>query len=630
MESNPDGGDRIIRFQDGAVVPAPECISEHVQKALTKYFGGPFNLFEMQGLVISHLIFCAVEVPRPGDIVLLSPTGSGKTLAFAVPIVERMLRVGAVPHLRAIVVVPTHDLAVQVASVFKALLEGTDIKVAVATGGTTVRSQVEAVTSAQILVATPGRLADHVENTPDVFLDRVDFLVIDESDRILADAFDSWIDIVMPKCGVPKEGDKWPIGTRALMLPAVRKLHPFSSSTRKILVSATATCNPQYIAKLNLRGIIYFEPVLSKQAEERASASGKQLPADKKFSVPRSLKEMAYVLESVQQKPMALLSMLGWRTGVDMAETEANTNLVPLSPSGSKLIFTKSVPSAHRLARLLELFAGEQSPSPLILVISRDVAPERRRVVLSLLKESAASDGSKPARPVIVVCSDVFARGMDIPSVEAVISYDYPPQSRMYLHRVGRTARAGRSGTAITVLLANQVHHFKEMVREIDRGDKKCKFRDVRIDRKRNSQLEVLLEKRLLSLKRILRREALGLLVAGECVPDHMLAEMTTDDAAVLSRHAAREKLRRERENQRGAVDNDAKVDTNGDGHKATFDEAADYEENEDMGYVDEEADAESDDLRDGESDLEEDSDLDEDNFEDLLRSQVAKNWLHV
>lgn len=610
MESKSADERSIVRFHDGAVVSAPSCISEHVRDALTDYFGGPFNLFEMQAKFITHLLTNCVGVPRPGDFVLLSPTGSGKTLAFAIPIVDRLLRVRRVPRLRAIVVVPTHDLAVQVASVFDALLSGTSIKSAVATGGATVSSQSAAVAGAQVIIATPGRLADHVEHTPGLSLDRVDFLVIDESDRILADAFDGWLDVVVPKCGMPNEGEEFPMGVRAIMLPAVRESFPCSSSTRKILVSATATCNPQYVAKLKLRCITYFEPVKSSRAAERAAAAtDAKSSVEASFSVPKSLTEMAYVLESVKQKPMALLSMLGWRTGVDAGDAEANSNIVPLSPSGAKLIFTKSVSSAHRLARLLELFAREQSPSPLILEISREVAPERRSVVLSLLKNSAGADPSKPKRAVIVVCSDVFARGMDIPSVEAVISYDYPPQARMYLHRVGRCARAGRPGTAVTVLLANQVRHFKEMVRKIERGDKKCKFRDVRIGRRRDSQLEALLEKRLLALKRVMRREALGLLAAGECVPEHMLVEMSTDDAAVLRRHAAREKIRRER-NVRGG--NEAKGEGDADGRTMNADE------------TDEEADGESDADEDGE----EDSDLDEDSFEDLLRSHVAKNWL--
>ncbi len=404
------------------------------------------------------------------------------------------------------------------------------------------------------------------------------------------------------------------------------------SLTRKILVSATATRDPQRLAKLKLQRVTYFEPVPSKAAtaenvQANEGAKDGEEEGDRKYSVPHKLNECAYVLSSPRQKPTALLSILGWNTGVQPVETDVASGIQPVSKSGSKLVFTKSVESAHRLARLLELFSRQQETEPIVLEISRDVSPKRRSAVLALLKESENATESKTKRPVIVVCSDMFARGMDIPSVEAVVSYDAAVQVRTYLHRVGRTARAGRPGTAVTVLLANQVRHFKSMVRDIDRGEKKCRIRDVHIDGLRDSQQVALLSKRLSALKRVLRRESLGLLKTGECLPGHLLVEMSTCDATVFKQHAARKQplaVKEEGSNfaKRPRVDSQM----NREEHEGT--EEGRIQDGEQTWHEDEAGENGTGADDDDGSSIGDGSDVGEDTFQDTLRAHIANNWL--
>jgi len=304
-----------VVFKDGEHGAVPAGISSATMSALTGHFGESFRFFAMQSAVISHLLH-AGRIQQPGDVILRSPTGSGKTLAYVIPIIER-LATRSIPRLRAVIIVPTHDLAVQVHSIFQ--LFSTNISVVLATGAT----RDENVREAEVLIATPGTLLDHVENTPGVSLAYVEFLVLDESDRLLADAFYDWADVVLPRCGMMQDEneDKYRkndirnkigpcSGVLALGIPATATGNLHASRrivlTRKILVSATATRDPQRIAKLDLRRISYFEPYSNISGNEESRYNSDN------YAVPSGLSECAYVLDSAQQKPMALLSILGW------------------------------------------------------------------------------------------------------------------------------------------------------------------------------------------------------------------------------------------------------------------------------------------------------------------------------
>ncbi len=574
--------------------------------ALRKHYGTDFKFFAMQSAVIQHIML-ASRVQRSGDVVLRSPTGSGKTLAFTIPIVER-LRNRTVPRLRAVIVVPTHDLAAQIMAVFELLTEGSDIRIVLATGASSVTVESRMAVEAEVLIATPGRLLDHVENTPGVTLAFVEFLILDESDRLLQDAFYGWADTVLPKCGVRDVNEDLEnmrvhrigpsAGVLSLAIPSTAMTrHVRTSITRKILVSATATKDPQRIAKLHLHRVTFFEPTISETKKEKLSTNGEdgQFGDEdvENYCVPTGLTECAYVFNYPQQKPMGLLSVLGWNP------TDKGWS-TPVTNRGAKLVFTKSVEAAHRLARLLELFAWKEESRPIVLEISREVAVFRREVVLKKLAE-------REERSIIVVCSDMFARGIDIPGVDAIINYDAPPRLHTYLHRVGRTARAGKEGVAVTLLLSKQVRHFKAMVKDIDRGERKCRVMDMKLDPLKRAQNNALLSKRLVALKRVVRREALGLIHLGECLPDHLLAEMNVKDEEVLN-EVKEKRLGRlmngENPPKRARIEHDT-VAENGD-KVAGADEA----------------------------ELEIDDDIEdevvgvEDSFRDLLTAQVAFNWL--
>lgn len=634
------------RFEGGGSVAAASLgLGAELVGALKSRLGIA-DLFTMQALVVSHLLDVSSR-GVPGDVVLCAPTGSGKTLAFALPIVHA-LSTRVVPRLRAVVVVPTRDLAVQIKGVFDALVEGLGIAVGIITGAASIVQEARALLRAEILVATPGRLVDHVEHTEGFDLSHVRFLVLDESDRLLQESYYGWANVLIPVLGVRKSTAPGPAGDVVSRRPSSgllalgiqptiaaralgRSAETSGEGVRKILVSATQTRNPKRLARLDLRYPMYFEPTQTVRPDGKDGVvdDGDVRDSRDRYSVPESLTEKAWVVRDLQDKPMALLKVLGW-TDSGLAES-ATDDAASLSKAGAKLIFTKSVEAAHRLARLLELFAELQSQDVTILEMSGDLSPARRqfvvdavRAVVSALDKGEAS-GSKEPRSVIVVCSDVLARGMDILSVDAVINYDAPVHIQTYLHRVGRTARAGRDGVSVSLLLAKQAFHFKNMVRQADRGGKKLKVNNLNLDaEKKAGRMLAKMSHALVSLKRVLRREGLGLLLPGVSLPRHTLREFCVDSAAFL------------------AMDSDA---SGSDEEEAEEGCATNFENNRPLKRTRQIAGddcvgsgalglSQSDgtilDIDDGGGDAGEDSNehLGDDDFRDLLRAQVARNFL--
>ncbi|GMP33932.1 hypothetical protein CsSME_00007030 [Camellia sinensis var. sinensis] len=284
------------------------------------------------------------------DLIGLAQTGSGKTGAFALPILQALLETPQAFF--ACVLSPTRELAIQIAEQFEALGSGIGVKCAV--------------------VATPGRLLDHLSNTKGFSLRTLKFLVLDEADRLLNEDFEKAIDELLSV--IPRERNTY-------------------------LYSATMTKKVRKLQRACLRNPVKIE-------------------AASKYSTVDSLKQQ-YLFVPAKHKNCYLVYILSEKSG------------------STSMVFTRTCDSTGLLAQMLRNLGLRAIP------ISGHMTQAKRLGALNKFKAGECN---------ILVCTDVASRGLDIPSVDMVINYDIPSNSKDYIHRVGRTARAGRSGVAISIV----------------------------------------------------------------------------------------------------------------------------------------------------------------------------------
>ena len=383
------------------------------------------RLFPVQAAVLPELLAAADSPLPPPDLCVSAPTGSGKTLAFVLPLIQA-LRGVVVRRVRALAVLPTQALAAQVAAVFRQYAAGTTLSVRLLGSDTVARERRKLVeqgprgplSRADIVVSTPGRLMDHITGTEGFSLTHLRYLVIDEADRVIEMAETGWLKAVERAAaaeGGPPRRATGPLTAAAVCAPHL--------PLQKLLFSATLSQNPEKLERLSL-----FQPRLLVAGAAPAAAQPGQFVG--KFTTPAGLSE-SFAVVAPQLKPLLLHHLLrrpDWRRS---------------------LVFVNSNEAAHRLSLLLTALGAR------VAEFSGAVPAGRRRRALAELTAG---------RLAALVCSDAMARGMDVDSVDAVVSYDIPALVKTYVHRVGRTARAGRPGQAVTLLLERQRGHFQRLM----------------------------------------------------------------------------------------------------------------------------------------------------------------------
>ncbi|KAI9144038.1 P-loop containing nucleoside triphosphate hydrolase protein [Paraphysoderma sedebokerense] len=471
------------------------------------------RLFPVQKAVIPRLIrhsFSPINPPKSlvypphnGDILVSAPTGSGKTLAYVLPIVHS-LSSRMVTRLRCLVILPTRDLVMQVKETFDLFVKGTNLKVAAAGGtssGKGFRVEQESIvgeiitdnrdssgkreylstvyggdalkgseesrtllggkSAVDILITTPGRLIEHLRSTPNFTLQHLQYLVIDEADRLLNQSYQDWLSHVLEACSVSTlvscpENSHYShdaIHTPSLLFSPPPHYLPSRSINRvqKLLFSATLTRNPEKIASLRLHNPIYIT-VTSSQID------------DSKYVLPKTLQEFVLPCSSTAEKPLMLLYLL---YHYHSYLSRSNSSAFEHSESGgglkATLCFTKSVESSRRLAKLVQLFIRQLNassefdniPVDSVAEYSSDLSQSQRKQIMKQFRNGDIK---------ILISSDLISRGIDLPKVSTVINYDTPTYIKQYIHRVGRTARAGTTGVAITLLANHEAKFFKTMM----------------------------------------------------------------------------------------------------------------------------------------------------------------------
>ncbi|VEN43561.1 unnamed protein product, partial [Callosobruchus maculatus] len=312
----------------------------------------------------------AIPVALQGkDVIGLAETGSGKTAAFALPILQALLE--NPQRYFALILTPTRELAFQISEQFEALGASIGVKCAVIVGGMDMMSQALILAKKpHILIATPGRLLDHLENTKGFSLRALKYLVMDEADRILNMDFEVEVDKILKV--IPRE-------------------------RRTFLFSATMTKKVKKLQRACLQ-----EPV--------------KVEVSTKYQTVEKLQQY-YIFIPVKFKDVYLVHILNELAG------------------NSFMVFCSTCNNTIRTALMLRNLGLTAVP------LHGQMSQNKRLAALTKFKAKNRS---------ILISTDVASRGLDIPHVDVVINFDIPTHSKDYIHRVGRTARAGRSGIAIT------------------------------------------------------------------------------------------------------------------------------------------------------------------------------------
>lgn len=317
------------------------------------------------------------------DVVGIAETGSGKTLAFGLPLVVRLASLKKKTGIRAIVIAPTRELAIQVFEQIDLVATTTGLKAVCIYGGTNKEEQRRTLKNANIIVATPGRLKDFMSDGS-IDLSKVRYLVLDEADRMLDKGFEDDIKQIISQTPSSKK----------------RQTAMFTATWPKTIRDLAAT--------------FMTAPVRITIGRTEDEDSG-ELRAN-----PR-IKQTIEVLDGAV-KEQRLLQLLKSHQGGNKSKDRI-------------LVFCLYKKEAQRIER----FIGSRGFA--VAAIHGDMSQRDREASLEGFKSGAKS---------LLVATDVAARGLDIPNVKLVINVTFPLTAEDYVHRIGRTGRAGAEGNAIT------------------------------------------------------------------------------------------------------------------------------------------------------------------------------------
>ncbi|CAG8972086.1 hypothetical protein HYALB_00004952 [Hymenoscyphus albidus] len=472
-----------------------------------------------------------------GDVLVSAATGSGKTLAYVLPMIEDISK-NMTTRLRGLIVMPTRELVIQAREVSEtcasAFTAGSRrrVKIGTAVGSENFKSEqpsimeqelvfdpeqyrenqkrlnskwetsdqesdgedeplyteesvslledhvLRPVPKVDILICTPGRLVEHMKSTPGFSLQYLNWLVVDEADKLLDQSFQQWLPVVMG--ALQKER---------------RTLQRRASHIRKVILSATLTRDIGQLSGLRL-----YRPklVVLEGTSSDVSMEDSQVPHG--HILPSLLVEAGIKVEDEGIKPLYLLEILRREDLItkvtasaddddsdsdspsedssdlssdsssdassdadssdgESAQKERPAISAPLSqsvpsnvtspPGRGVLVFTKSNETAIRLGRLLALL--EPKSSPTIATLTSTTRSSTRRTTIKAFENRKIS---------ILIASDLVSRGLDLPNLGHVINYDIPTSVASYVHRVGRTARAGKEGHAWTFFTPSEAWWF--------------------------------------------------------------------------------------------------------------------------------------------------------------------------
>ncbi|MFG7350596.1 DEAD/DEAH box helicase [Shewanella oncorhynchi] len=348
-----------------------------------------FSALSLNSTLVNTLAVLGYESPTPiqleaipailakRDVMAGAQTGTGKTAAFALPILHHLMTLSpaqeltAVRPVRALVLVPTRELAVQVQQSFVKYAKGTDIRIGIAYGGVSIDAQVAVFNAGiDVLIATPGRLLDHLRQGA-LNLKQLSVLVFDEADRMLDMGFMDEIQAVLKQ------------------VPSDRQTLLFSATLDAAIFSLSKT--------------LQRDPKLIEVAKRNTTAA--------------EIEQVVYAVDADRK-------------------TELVSHLVRSKNWHQVLIFSRTKQGVDKLVQQLN------KADIITQAFHGDLSQGAREKVLQEFKQGKIQ---------VLVATDVAARGLDIVELKYVINFELPFIAEDYIHRIGRTGRAGSAGLAITL-----------------------------------------------------------------------------------------------------------------------------------------------------------------------------------
>ncbi|XP_051149932.1 putative DEAD-box ATP-dependent RNA helicase 29 [Andrographis paniculata] len=382
----------------GAIVAASKTDLKKKQKQAKKSKSGGFESLGLSANVYSGVKKKGYRVPTPiqrktmplilsgYDVVAMARTGSGKTAAFLIPMLQRLQHHVPQAGVRALILSPTRDLALQTFKFTKELGRFTDLRASLLVGGDSMESQFEELAqNPDCIIATPGRLMHHLEEVDDMSLRTVEYVVFDEADCLFSMGFAEQLHKILGQLG---------------------------ENRQTLLFSATLPSALAEFAKAGLR-----DPQLVR--------------LDLETKISPDLKLTFFTLRQ-EEKYAALLYLIREHISADH----------------QTLIF---VSTKYHVEFLNTLFREDGIVAS---VCYGDMDQDARKIHISKFRSR---------KTMLLIVTDVAARGIDIPLLDNVVNFDFPPKPKLFVHRVGRAARAGRTGTAFSFVTSEDMAYLLDL-----------------------------------------------------------------------------------------------------------------------------------------------------------------------
>ncbi|NWI96771.1 DDX31 helicase, partial [Pitta sordida] len=365
------------------------------------------------------------------DALVRSQTGSGKTLAYGIPLVQSLQ--GKEPKIQrsdgpyALVLVPTRELALQSFDTMQKLLKPfTWIVPGVLMGGEKRKSEKARLRKGiNILISTPGRLVDHIRSTECVHFRRTQWLIVDEADRILDLGFEKDVAVILNALNAERE------------------------TRQNVLLSATLTEGVTRLADISLNDPVSIsiadeiQKVLKPASQKEGEDSSSNCMEQENFAVPEKLKQYVMIVPS----KLRLVTLAAFI--LEKCKFEKRHKMIIFFSSCEQVefyyeLFVKVLAGGPGVEQ-----AGHSSLSVCLqfLRLHGDMEQEERTEVFQEFLKSKTG---------ILLCTDVAARGLDLPQVTWIVQYNAPASPAEYIHRIGRTARIGCHGNSLLVLAPSE------------------------------------------------------------------------------------------------------------------------------------------------------------------------------